>query len=94
MAGDGEIVDHLSVPTVRGPAGVLDSARAAVDLDGGRMRTTRAAARVTAIGVGVPGIVDSAMGIVDNAVNLGLDSMRGRTRCGPRAVTAERTGRG
>jgi glucokinase len=68
LADDDSVLDVRVLPTVRGPRGVLDTAALVVAevTDGVRPRS---------IGVGIPGVVDPATGVVRTAVNLDLDAL-------------------
>jgi predicted NBD/HSP70 family sugar kinase len=69
--GQGEVKASISIPTVRGPDGVVATA----------VKATLTVARcasistgdVEAIGFGIPGVVDPHRGTVRYAVNVGLD---------------------
>jgi glucokinase len=66
----GRVHAQARVPTTRGPAGVVDSAAAAIaEL---RRQLPLASVALAAVGVGVPGLVDPSRGLVTHAVNLGL----------------------
>lgn len=68
LADDGTVLDVRVRPTVLGPRGVLDTAALVVaEVAGGT--TPRS------IGVGIPGAVDPAAGVVRTAVNLDLDAL-------------------
>jgi glucokinase len=68
--GTGRVHAQARVATSRGPAGVVDSAAAAIaEL---RRQLPLASVALAAVGVGVPGLVDPSRGLVTHAVNLGL----------------------
>lgn len=69
LGHDGEVLAQSRLPTVPGPAGVVDGAHRAVQGVVRQAGVTLDA--VTGVGVGVPGLVDA--GTVRHAVNLGLD---------------------
>jgi len=66
----GAVIESLRIPTGHGPNEVVASAIAAV---------TRVAAEsladIRSIGVGIPGTVDSATGLVSHAINLGIERL-------------------
>ena len=66
----GAVIESLRIPTGHGPDEVVASAIAAV---------TRVAAEsladIRSIGVGIPGTVDSATGLVSHAINLGIERL-------------------
>lgn len=81
----GKIVYDFVLPTGYGPDAVLASAMGAVD-----ELTSRAgikSASLSSIGVGVPGVVNAATGVVSHAVNLGLQSFDLGTELAMRAGT-------
>lgn len=81
----GEILYDFVLPTGYGPDAVLASAMRAVD-----ELTERAgieSASLSSIGVGVPGVVNAATGMVSHAVNLGLHSFDLGTELAMRAGT-------
>jgi predicted NBD/HSP70 family sugar kinase len=67
----GHVRAQVRMPTARGTAGVLETAAAVTD----RLLGGSPPGSVT-IGVGVPGVVDVLAGVVQHAVNLGLDGAR------------------
>jgi predicted NBD/HSP70 family sugar kinase len=64
----GRIVAQARRPTALGPAGVIGTAAAVV----ADLRTATGQPLDVPVGVGVPGLVDGAAGIVRHAVNLGI----------------------
>lgn len=82
---EGEILNEFVLPTGYGPDAVLTSAMRAVDV-----LTKRAGIESTSlssIGVGVPGVVNAATGMVSHAVNLGLHSFDLRAELAVRSGT-------
>jgi glucokinase len=69
VADDGGVLAEVREPTELGPAGLLRTAARAVD----RLRELSRCEPAGPIGVGVPGLVDVDRGIVEHAVNLGLN---------------------
>lgn len=72
VADDGAVLAEVTEPTELGPAGLLDTAARVVD-GLGRLSGQDP---VGPIGVGVPGLVDVVRGVVEHAVNLGLNGDR------------------
>jgi len=71
----GAVIETLRIPTGYGPDEVVASAVRAVTAVGGD-----ALDNIRSIGVGVPGTVDSASGLVSHAINLGVERLElGRT---------------
>ncbi|MGV8876372.1 MAG: ROK family protein [Rhodoglobus sp.] len=70
---NGTILHEVVVPTGYGATEVIASAMRAVDELTGRAGIDSAS--LSSIGVGIPGVVDAATGIVSHAVNLGLHSV-------------------
>lgn len=69
----GDIVEQLRLPTVRGAAGVLDTAsRAVIEL---AARVGIAPEMFSSIGVGIPGQVEPGSGRVTHAVNLDVGEL-------------------
>lgn len=68
----GQILHEVVLPTGYGSAEVLATALSAIDELVGRAGISPGS--LSSIGVGVPGVVDSATGVVSHAVNLGLHS--------------------
>ncbi len=68
---DGAVLHRVVLPTTKGGGGVVKTAALAVE------RLVCAAgvplSNLTAVGIGVPGVVDPATGQVAHAVNLGID---------------------
>ena len=71
LDGDAVVRGSVRVPTRRGTDGVVGSAAEVVE----RLCTDAGltASDLTAVGAGVPGLVDPATGEVSHAVNLGID---------------------
>ena len=72
--GDGDaVLARVRIPTGFGGEAVLRNAEAAViqvaDAAGGGLSA------LESVGIGIPGMVDAAAGVVRNAVNLGLDEL-------------------
>ncbi|CAA9393032.1 MAG: Predicted N-acetyl-glucosamine kinase 2, ROK family, partial [uncultured Nocardioides sp.] len=65
----GEVVAQVREPTGWGPDGVVRTAARVV------AALSSASDSAAPVGVGVPGVVDSARGLVSHAVNLGLDGV-------------------
>jgi len=69
--GDGRVLHSVRVPTRQGCEGVVEAAALAVtrlvDVAGLPLSA------VSAVGMGIPGVVDPATGAVEQAVNLGID---------------------
>jgi len=82
----GGVLARVRVPTTPGPDGVVDTAVAALESLAGRLGV--AVPQLGPVGVGVPGLVDPARGVLVHAVNLGVggDGLdladRLRARCG------------
>lgn len=68
---DGAVEASFRLPTVRGVSGVVETAAAVVRALASRARI--APGLLDGVGVGVPGVVDSAAGSVAHAVNLGFE---------------------
>lgn len=68
---DGRVLHTVRLATQRGCEGVVETAARAVE----RLVTVAGLplAALTAVGMGVPGVVDPATGAVEQAVNLGID---------------------
>lgn len=73
ISASGEIEASLSVPTLGGIDGVLDTAE--LVLASLAERTGRSVAEFTALGVGVPGQVDRVAGVVRHAYNIGINEL-------------------
>lgn len=84
VAHDRTVLVEVREPTELGPAGLLATAARVVD----RLRELGGQDPSGPIGVGVPGLVDVETGIVEHAVNLGLNGDRLRLA----SVLAERLG--
>ena len=84
VADDGTVLAEVREPTELGPAGLLDTAARVVD----RLRELGGRDPAGPIGVGIPGLVDVETGIVEHAVNLGLNGDRLRLA----TVLADRLG--
>ncbi len=69
---DGRVLEEVVLPTGYGPVEVMASAVRAVAELSERAGITPGA--LSSIGVGIPGVVDAATGVVSHAVNLGLHS--------------------
>jgi predicted NBD/HSP70 family sugar kinase len=72
VGDDGTVLAEVREPTELGPAGLLGTAARVVD----RLRELGGQEPSGPIGVGVPGLVDVETGIVEHAVNLGLNGDR------------------
>jgi glucokinase len=70
LAPDGAVLAQHSIPTMRGPEGVVASATQMVDWL--LTQAGVAADELGGIGIGIPGLVDSATGVINHAVNLGI----------------------
>jgi glucokinase len=66
----GAVLESLRIPTGHGPDEVVASAVAAVTGVAGN-----ALGDIRSIGVGIPGTVDSATGLVSHAINLGVERL-------------------
>ena len=73
VAADGSVVEALRLPTGHGSEQVVESAVAAVE--GLVSAAGVELAEVVSIGVGIPGTVDSASGLVSHAINLGVERL-------------------
>lgn len=73
LTDSGEIVRQLRLPTVRGAAGVIDTATTAVTELAGYIGIEPS--EFTSVGVGIPGRVEQGSGRVTHAVNLDLDGL-------------------
>lgn len=71
LGPDGTVHNSVRLPTARGREGVVRSAAQAVRDVAGQVGVDPA--RLTGVGVGVPGLVDPAGGAVRHAVNLGIE---------------------
>ena len=74
LADDDTVLARTRVPTGFGPDEVLANARAAAEQAVATAGGVPAAGFPT-VGIGIPGIVDSRLGIVRHAVNLGLEEL-------------------
>jgi predicted NBD/HSP70 family sugar kinase len=72
VADDGTVLAEVREPTELGPDGLLRTAARAVD----RLRELSGHEPAGPVGVGVPGLVDVERGVVEHAVNLGLNGDR------------------
>ncbi len=73
VAADGSVVEQLRLPTGYGSDAVVESAVSAVE---GLVAAAGVSLRdVVSIGVGIPGTVDSASGLVSHAINLGVERL-------------------
>ena len=73
VAADGSVVEQLRLPTGHGSEAVVESAVSAVE---GLVAAAGVPLReVVSIGVGIPGTVDSASGLVSHAINLGVERL-------------------
>ena len=70
LAPDGGVLVQHSLPTLRGPEGVVSSATQMVDWLLAQEGVS--VDKLGGIGVGIPGLVDSATGVINHAVNLGI----------------------
>lgn len=68
--GEGRVVAQERLPTEPGAEGIVRTAVGVVEA------LAAGAGAVTAVGVGVPGLVDAASGALSHAVNLGVDGDR------------------
>ena len=68
VAGDGSVLAQAREVTVQGPEGVLGTALTVLD----RLAQATGAVLPPFIGIGIPGIVDTAQGSVKHAVNVGI----------------------
>lgn len=73
LTPSGEIVRQLRLPTIRGAAGVVDTAAGAVTKLAGYIGVEPS--EFSSIGVGIPGQVEPDSGRVTHAVNLGVDDL-------------------
>jgi len=85
VGDDGDVLAEVREPTELGPAGLLRTAARVVE----RLTELGGRGPCGAIGVGVPGLVDVERGVVEHAVNLGLNGDRLRLA----AVLGEQLGR-
>jgi glucokinase len=85
VGDDGDVLAEVREPTELGPAGLLRTAARVVE----RLTELGGRGPSGAIGVGVPGLVDVERGVVEHAVNLGLNGDRLRLA----AVLGEQLGR-
>jgi len=73
LGADDAVLARVRIPTGFGPHAVLANAQAAAAqvaaAAGGGVAT------IAAVGIGIPGIVDSSAGVVRHAVNLGVDEL-------------------
>ena len=73
VAADGSVVEQLRLPTGHGSDAVVESAVSAVE---GLVSAAGIPLReVVSVGVGIPGTVDSATGLVSHAINLGVERL-------------------
>lgn len=84
VAHDGTVAGRLRLPTGYGPDAVVESAVAAIE--GAAAAAGVGITSLGTIGIGIPGTVDAATGLVTHAMNLGVE----RLELGP--LLAQRLG--
>jgi len=72
----GDVIAQLSIPTGKGPTGVVESAKTVISklAAHGGIAPSQLAKAIAGIGIGIPGVVDVATGVVNYAVNLGISA--------------------
>lgn len=73
LEADGTVSAEVLLPTAQGNEGVLQTAQQAIDELAGQ--TGRATSDFASVGIGVPGQIDSELGLVRFAYNLGVQSL-------------------